>query len=69
MNLRSIGVRLTFWYMGLLAATLIILGGSAYFLLTYSLHREVDVALGSLCERQRQEDGPEKDPSCLAEIV
>jgi len=48
MKLRSIGVRLTFWYMGLLAATLIILGASAYALLTYSLQREVDGALESV---------------------
>ena len=48
MKLRSIGVRLTFWYMGLLAATLIILGASAYALLSYSLQREVDGALESI---------------------
>lgn len=48
MNLRSIGARLTLWYMGLLAATLIILGGSAYLLLTYSLRRDVDAALDSV---------------------
>jgi len=44
--------------MGLLAATLVILGGSAYVLLTYSLQREVDVALNSvassLVERARE---------------
>ena len=45
---RSIGLRLTLWYTGLLAATLFFLGGSAYFLLGYSLQREVDVALASV---------------------
>jgi len=34
--------------MGLLAATLVVLGGSAYFLLTYSLQKEVDAALRSV---------------------
>ena len=48
MRPRSIGARLTFWYMGLLAATLLILGISAYLLLKYSLQREVDASLNSV---------------------
>lgn len=59
MNLRSIGVRLTFWYVGLLAATLVILGGTSYFLLTYSLRNEIDVALNSVATAlaERSKDG------------
>lgn len=48
MKPRSIGVRLAFWYMGLLAATIVILGASAYVLLTYSLQHELDNALQSV---------------------
>lgn len=43
--MKSIRARLTFWYMSLLTVTLLVLGGTAYGLLTYSLAREVDAAL------------------------
>lgn len=45
MRLKSIRARLTFWYTSLLTVTLLVLGGSAYGLLTYSLAHEVDAAL------------------------
>ncbi len=45
MALKSIRARLTFWYMSLLTVTLLVLGGTAYGLLSYSLAREVDAAL------------------------
>ncbi len=45
MALKSIRARLTFWYMSLLTVTLVVLGGTAYGLLSYSLAREVDAAL------------------------
>ncbi len=59
---RSIGFRLTLWYTGVLTLSLLILGGSAYALLSYSLMRDLDVALNSvaqtLVERARREAGP-----------
>jgi heavy metal sensor kinase len=42
---RSIRARLTFWYTSLLTVTLLVLGGAAYVLLSYSLSHEVDAAL------------------------
>lgn len=45
MRLRSIRARLTFWYTSLLTVTLLLLGGAAYVLLSYSLSHEVDAAL------------------------
>lgn len=56
---RSIGFRLTLWYTGVLTLSLLILGGSAYALLSYSLMRDLDVALNSvaqtLAERARND--------------
>ncbi len=48
MRLRSIRARLTFWYTSLLTVTLLVLGGSAYGLLSYSLSHEVDAALNGV---------------------
>jgi heavy metal sensor kinase len=48
LRLRSIRARLTFWYMSLLTVTLLLLGGSAYGLLSYSLSHEVDAALNGV---------------------
>jgi heavy metal sensor kinase len=45
MHLRSIHARLTLWYTSLLTVTLLILGGTAYGLLGYSLARDLDRAL------------------------
>jgi heavy metal sensor kinase len=61
MRLRSIGGRLTLWYTGLLAATLLILGVSTYFLLSYSLQREVDASLNSVAAAmaERAKEGRE----------
>jgi heavy metal sensor kinase len=59
LRLRSIRARLTFWYMSLLTVTLVLLGGSAYGLLSYSLSHEVDAALNgvatTLAERSHGE--------------
>ena len=41
MRLRSIHARLTLWYTSLLTVTLLILGGTAYGLLGYSLARDL----------------------------
>lgn len=55
MNLKSIRIRLTFWYTSLLTVTLVLLGGAAFLLLSYSLSHEVDAALrgvaGAMAER------------------
>ena len=46
----SIRARLTLWYTGILAATLLILGGVAYGLLLRGLWRDVDTTLESLAK-------------------
>jgi len=48
LRLRSIRARLTFWYTSLLTVTLLVLGGAAYGLLSYSLSHEVDAALNGV---------------------
>ncbi|MHB9075012.1 MAG: heavy metal sensor histidine kinase [Desulfobaccales bacterium] len=45
MRIRSIGARLTFWYAGILCVTLLVLGGTAYGFLAYSLSHDIDSAL------------------------
>jgi two-component system, OmpR family, sensor kinase len=45
MRIRSIGTRLTLWYAGILSVTLLVLGGTAYGFLAYSLSHDVDAAL------------------------
>jgi len=46
--IRSVRARLTLWYTCILTVTLLIVGGSAYFLLSYSLSHEMDSALHSV---------------------
>jgi heavy metal sensor kinase len=50
MRLRSIRARLTGWYTGLLTVTVLLLGGSAYGLLEYSLAHDVDAALQAVAQ-------------------
>ncbi len=50
MRIRSIRTRLTFWFCGLLALTFVILGVTAYLLVSYTLHKEADSALRSVAE-------------------
>jgi heavy metal sensor kinase len=45
MRIRSIGARLTFWYAGILSVILLVLGGTAYGFLAYSLSHDIDSAL------------------------
>jgi two-component system, OmpR family, sensor kinase len=45
MRIRSIGTRLTVWYAAILSVTLLVLGGTAYGFLAYSLSHDIDVAL------------------------
>jgi heavy metal sensor kinase len=49
-SVRSIRTRLTLWYTGLLALTFVILGVTAYLLVSYTLNRETDSALRSVAE-------------------
>jgi hypothetical protein len=57
MRPRSIRARLTLWYTSLLTVTILVLGGTAYGLLGYSLAQDVDRALQGvaqvLAERSR----------------
>ncbi|MFQ5656468.1 MAG: hypothetical protein ACE5G5_02930, partial [Candidatus Methylomirabilales bacterium] len=48
MQIRSIRARLTLWYTSLLTVTFLLLGGTAYGLLMYTLTREMDAALNSV---------------------
>jgi len=48
MRIRSIGTKLTVWYTGLLTLTFLLLGGSAYGLLAYSLSHDMDSALNGV---------------------
>lgn len=50
MSMRSIRIRLTVWYTGLLTVTLLILGGASYILLYYSLFHQMDVSLNSVAK-------------------
>jgi heavy metal sensor kinase len=56
MNVRSIRTRLTIWYTGLLTVTLLIVGGVAFGLLSYSLSNETDKALDSVARAMIQRD-------------
>lgn len=57
MNLRSIRARLTFWYTSLLALSFLVLGGTGYGLLTYTLSRESDAALRGVAQTLAERDG------------
>lgn len=50
--LGPIRARLNFWYTSLLTVTLLLLGGSAYGLLSYSLRHEVDAALNWIARKE-----------------
>ncbi|MFQ5532422.1 MAG: sensor histidine kinase [Candidatus Methylomirabilales bacterium] len=50
MRIRSIRARLTLWYTSLLTVTFLLLGGTAYGLLMYTLSREMDAALNSVAQ-------------------
>ena len=55
MIIRSIRTRLTLWFSGLLALTFLILGVTAYLLVSYTLHKETDSALRSVAEALARE--------------
>ena len=48
MRIRSIRTRLTLWFTSLLAITFLILGVTGYELVSYTLHKEADLALRSV---------------------
>jgi len=54
--LRSIRTRLTIWYTSLLTVSLVILGGTAYGLMSYSLSHEMDNALHSVAGALIEQD-------------
>ena len=62
MNLKSIRVRLTFWYTSLLTVTFLILAGATNWLLVYTLSQDVDASLNSvakaLIEQARKSPNP-----------
>ena len=50
MPLRTIRARLTFWYTGLLSLSFLLLGGTGYGLLSYTLSQEADAALRGVAQ-------------------
>ena len=50
MRFRSIRLKLTFWYTGLLTLTCLLLGTLSYSLLAYSLNRDIDYALRGISD-------------------
>ena len=50
MRIRSIRLKLTFWYTGLLTLTCLLLGTLGYGLLSYSLNRDIDYALRGIAD-------------------
>ena len=50
MRLKSIGAKLTIWYASLLTMTFVVVGGTAYGLMSYSLARDMDYALKGVAQ-------------------
>jgi heavy metal sensor kinase len=57
MRIRSIRARLTLWYTSLLTATFILLGGTGYGLLAYTLSKETDAALRGVAQAMAEREG------------
>jgi heavy metal sensor kinase len=68
MHLRSIHARLTLWYTSLLTVTLLILGGTAYGLLVYSLARDLDRALQGVALTMAAQPSRGGSPQIPAEV-
>ena len=68
MRLRSIRARLTLWYTSLLTVTLLILGGTAYGLLGYSLARDIDRALQGVALTLAAQPSRGSSPPIPAEV-
>lgn len=68
----SIRARLTLWFTGILAATLMLLGGASYFLLMRGLWQDVDATLESVAKTVvRAADGSHADvlPPDMEEVL
>jgi two-component system OmpR family sensor kinase len=68
MRPRSIRARLTLWYTGLLTVTLLLLGGTAYGLMAYSLAHDVDAALQSVAQVLAKQPAVSGAPFLSADI-
>jgi heavy metal sensor kinase len=71
MRLKSIGARLTIWYIGILGVTLLLVGATAYGLLSYSLSKDVNAALQGIAQvlaHQIKSDGQRSLPPDLDEL-
>src|SRR5918999_5320715 len=68
MHLRSIRARLTLWYTSLLTVTVLLLGGTAYGLLGYSLARDIDRALQGVARTLAAQPSKEVSPSIPADV-
>jgi heavy metal sensor kinase len=70
-RLKSIGARLTIWYIGILGVILLLVGATAYGLLSYSLSQDVNVALQGIAQviaRQTHGEGRTSLPPNLDEL-
>lgn len=68
MRIRSIRARLTLWYTSLLTVTFLLLGGTAYGLLAYSLSRDLDAALNGVAQAVANQAPPGINPPFPAHI-
>jgi heavy metal sensor kinase len=68
MRVRSIRARLTLWYTSLLTVTVLILGGTAYGLLGYSLARDLDRALQGVAVTLAEQPARGSAPPIPADI-
>ena len=68
MRPRSIRARLTLWYTSLLSVTVLILGGTAYGLLGYSLARDIDRALQGVALTLAAQSVRESAPAIPADV-
>jgi heavy metal sensor kinase len=68
MRLRSIRARLTLWYTSLLTVTVLLLGGTAYGLLDYSLTRDLDRALQGVALALAEQPSRGSSPHIPADI-
>ncbi len=68
MAIRSLRLRLTIWYMSLLTATLAVLGGTAFWLLSYSISHQTDKALRGVAEVMAERSHGGVNPQVLADL-
>ena len=68
MHLTTIRVRLTFWYTSLLTLSFLVLGGTGYGLLSFSLSQESDAALRGVAQTLAERAGGGAESLIPAEI-